>query len=87
MDDDLLDLIQGMLKHDPSERYTIAQILEHAWCQGTMATPEEMHNHHNGIRQQYCAAQQAQEEDNARTRQSYMKTITANRRWNERMSE
>ena len=50
MDDDLLDLIQGMLKHSPSERYTIATILEHSWLKGTMATPEELHNHHNDIR-------------------------------------
>jgi serine/threonine-protein kinase Chk1 len=45
IDADLLDLVVGMTKKDPSHRYTLQEIKNHKWFQGEMASPEEMKSH------------------------------------------
>lgn len=41
----LLDLIAGMTRADPADRYTIPDIKNHQWLQEDTATPEEMNAH------------------------------------------
>lgn len=42
---DLLDLIVGMTKQNPADRYTIEDIQSHQFFQGETATPDEMKMH------------------------------------------
>jgi len=42
---DLLDLIVGMTKTKPADRYTIDDIKNHQFFNGETATPEEMKMH------------------------------------------
>jgi serine/threonine protein kinase len=45
IDENLLNLVVGMTKEDPSKRYTLEQIKDHQWLKEEKATPEEMKSH------------------------------------------